>query len=76
MLNVQQLLCNVDILSTFFLIMKGYDLMCAYYILVRNYDCFNNPPQQCYKVYVGPIRRNLDHDYTAFVVDRNSSSDC
>ena len=33
-LNVQQLLCNVNILSTFFLIMKGYDLMCTFYILV------------------------------------------
>ena len=36
MLNVQQLLCNVDIFSTFFLIMKRYDLMCpTFYILVR-----------------------------------------
>ena len=35
MLNVQQLLCNVYILSTFFVIMKGYDLMCTCYILVR-----------------------------------------
>ena len=46
--------------------------------LYNNYDCFNNPPQQCSKVYVGPIRRNLDHDYrpTAFVVENNSSIDC
>ena len=28
MCNVEQLLCNVDILSTLFLIMIGYDLMC------------------------------------------------
>ena len=35
--NVEQLLCNVglDILSTLFLIMIGYDLMCTFYILVR-----------------------------------------
>ena len=33
--NVEQLLCNVDILSTFFLIKIGYDLMCTFYILVR-----------------------------------------
>ena len=29
--NVEQLLCNVDILSTFFLIMIGYDLMYILY---------------------------------------------
>ena len=33
--NVEQLQCNVDILSTLFLIMIGYDLMCTFYILVR-----------------------------------------
>ena len=33
--NVEQCLCNVDILSTLFLIMIGYDLMCTFYILAR-----------------------------------------
>ncbi len=33
--NVEHLLCNVDILSTLFLIMIGYDLMCTFCILVR-----------------------------------------
>ena len=34
MCHVEQLLCNVDILSTLSLIMIGYDLMCTFDILV------------------------------------------
>ena len=37
-------------------------------MIYNNYDCFNNPLQQCSEVYIVPIRRNLDRDYTVLKI--------